>query len=191
MADDKKPRLKDLIKNIPVRPNTSGVSRIPPKPPPPPQKVAQPAVEKPAMIDRDSLPSQEVDLTELEEEKPIIRIPNKEIEVNTRDLLKLMLKTDKSLWGIFKDKHLGMDENQNILIGERIIGKFMDDSARIYFHKLWQGNVHGKLELFTKNNVFIMTSKSKCIFFVIEEKNLYLAYSDKEGGKEAPMKMVI
>ena len=199
MEDDKKSPLKGLLKarnrQLASRSQAPKPPPLPARPPPLPQKVAQPKVEKPVEVREETMSSQEVDLSELESNekqvKPLVRIPDKEIEKSTMELLRFVLKKDKSLLGIFRGKHLGMNEKQNIIIGEKEIGKFMGDSTRIYFHKLWQGNVHGRLDLFTENKLFTMVSKDKCVFFVVEKDNIYLAYSDKEDGKEAPLKMAI
>jgi len=210
MADSKKPGLKGLFKRREeeIARRNSRAARPPPlpkKPPPLPQKAAaQPEVEKPLAAGRDSMPSEDIDMGELEhrEEKPdkrekekqgitISRIPNRGLETKIIESMRFILEKDPPLMNTFAGKHVGIDENQNIVIGENIIGKYMDDSARIYFHKLWRGNVHGKLELFTNNGLFSMSTKGKCIFFRIEEKNTYLAYSDTEGGKEGPLKMAV
>lgn len=209
MEGKKKPGLKELLKDrnrdIARRSNAPRPPPVPQKPLPLPQRTAQPEVEKPLAADRDSIPSEDINTREFEqkEEKPeakqekekpkvtISRIPNRGLETKIIESLRFILEKDPALRNTFAKKHIGIDENQNILIGKKIIGKYMGGFARIYFHMLWQGNIHGKLELFTNNNLFSISTRGKYIFFRVEEKNTYLAYSDTEGGKEGPFKMAL
>lgn len=171
MAADKKP-LIGLLKGIPERttkPQKPGPSN------PSPQRQAVPQTEGPR-----ELASVDIDLSEI----TIPPEPKLDLQISSNifNLFKKLAGKDASL-KIFENEPPGISEDKSIIIKGKTVGRLVKDSeARIYFHKLWKGNVHSKVSLFTNSSAFTASCNGKCIYFSIGKKVISLSYSNSENG---------